>query len=111
LDATNPAFAFDDFAGNADGANSVLDTPDSGLGHLVKLADACSTSLGNCRAVTAYVRPGYDLPANGARTYPVLFMHDGQNIFDDHDCCFGHTGWEVNVTLDTEIAAGRVAPI
>jgi enterochelin esterase-like enzyme len=42
--------------------------------------------------------------------YPVLFMHDGQNVWDDHDCCFGHTGWEVNVALDAEIAAGRVAP-
>jgi predicted alpha/beta superfamily hydrolase len=38
-------------------------------------------------------------------------MHDGQNVWDDHDCCFGHTGWEVNVTLDAEIAAGRVAPV
>jgi predicted alpha/beta superfamily hydrolase len=41
----------------------------------------------------------------------VLFMHDGQNVWDDHDCCFGHTGWEINVTLDAEIAAQRVAPI
>ena len=37
LDPQNPAFAYDDFAGNADGRNSVLDTPDSGLGHLVEL--------------------------------------------------------------------------
>src|SRR5204863_227003 len=48
---------------------------------------------------------------NAARRYPVLFMHDGQNVWDDHDCCFGHTGWEVNVALDAEIAAGRVAPV
>src|SRR6185503_14567396 len=27
----------------------------------------------------------------------------------DHDCCFGHTGWEVNIALDAEIAADRVA--
>ena len=111
LDPTNPAFAYDDYTGNPDGVNSVLDTPDSGLGHLVKLDQACSTTLGNCRAVTAYLPPGYDAPANGARHYPVMFMHDGQNVWDDHDCCFGHTGWEVNVTLDAEIAAQRVAPI
>jgi predicted alpha/beta superfamily hydrolase len=41
----------------------------------------------------------------------VLFMHDGQNLWDDHDCCFGHTGWEINVLLDSEIAAHKVAPI
>jgi predicted alpha/beta superfamily hydrolase len=111
LDPTNPAFAYDDFAGNPDHRNSVLDTPDSGLGHLVELDQACSTALGNCRAVTAYLPAGYDAPESAARTYPVLFMHDGQNVWDDHTCCFGHTGWELDVTLDAEIAAGKVMPI
>ncbi|MGE5184183.1 MAG: alpha/beta hydrolase-fold protein [Acidobacteriota bacterium] len=111
LDPQNPAFAYDDYAGNADGRNSVLDTPDSGRGHLVELDQACSAALGNCRAVTAYLPPGYDAPEAAQRRYPVLFMHDGQNVWDDHTCCFGHTGWEINVTLDAEIAAGKVAPI
>ena len=111
LDAQNPAFAYDDFSGNADGRNSVLNTPDSGRGHLVHLDQACSTALANCRNVTAYLPPGYDAPAAAATTYPVLFMHDGQNVWDNHTCCFGHTGWEINVTLDSEIAANKVAPI
>jgi predicted alpha/beta superfamily hydrolase len=110
LDRENPAFAYDDFAGNPDGKNSLLNTPDSGRGHLVALDRACSTALGNCRDVTAYLPPGYNAADAATRTYPVLFMHDGKNVWDDHDCCFGHTGWEVNVTLDAEIAAGRVAP-
>jgi predicted alpha/beta superfamily hydrolase len=110
LDPDNPAFAYDDFAGNPDGKNSALVTPDAGRGQLVRLDDACSAALGNCRGVTAYLPPGYDAPEAAARRYPVLFMHDGQNVWDDHDCCFGHTGWELNVTLDAEIAAGRVAP-
>ncbi len=111
LDPHNPAFAYDDFAGNADGANSALVTPDAGVGQLVKLPEACSAELDNCRPVLAYLPPGYDAPAAAATTYPVLFMHDGQNVFDDHDCCFGHTGWELNVALDAGIAAGTVAPI
>lgn len=111
LDPHDPAFAYDDFTGNPDGENSVINTPDSGRGHIVRLARACSTALANCREVTAYYPPGYTAPANGAQTYPVLFMHDGQNLWDDHDCCFGHTGWELNVALDAEIAAGRVAPV
>jgi predicted alpha/beta superfamily hydrolase len=110
-DPHNAAFAYDDFAGNDAGANSVLNTHDSGRGHLVHLPRACSTTLGNCRDVTAYLPAGYTAPANATRTYPVLFMHDGQNIWDDHDCCFGHTGWELNVALDTEIAAARVKPV
>jgi predicted alpha/beta superfamily hydrolase len=110
LDAANPAFAYDDFAGNADGINSVLNTSDSGRGHLVSFGSVCSTTLGNCRDVTAYLPPGYNAPEAAATTYPVLFMHDGQNVWDDHDCCFGHTGWEVNVAFDAELAAGHVAP-
>ena len=61
-----------------------------------------ATSPRTCRPATTPTRHA---------TYPVLFMHDGQNVWDDHDCCFGHTGWEVNVALDSEIAAGTVAPI
>ncbi|MDX2090999.1 MAG: alpha/beta hydrolase-fold protein [Kofleriaceae bacterium] len=110
-DPHNPAFAYDDFAGNAAGSNSVLNTHDSGRGHLVHLPRACSTTLGNCRDVTAYLPAGYTAPTNAARTYPVLFMHDGQNLWNDHDCCFGHTGWELNVALDGEIAAARVQPL
>ncbi len=107
VDPQNPAFAYDDVGG----INSTLDTPDSGLGHLVGLGQQCSAALGNCRNLTAYLPPGYDAPAAAAQRYPVMFMHDGQNVWDNHTCCFGHTGWEVNVTLDSEIAAGKVAPI
>ena len=44
LDPHDPAFAYDDFSGNPDGKNSVLNTPGSGKGHVVKLARACSTA-------------------------------------------------------------------
>jgi predicted alpha/beta superfamily hydrolase len=109
LDPENWAFSYDAFSGNPDGKNSVLNTHDSGLGHLVQPApELCSTALGNCRRFTTYLPRGYGDPANATRRYPVVFMHDGQNIFDDTDCCFGHTGWEINVTLDAEIAGGEV---
>src|SRR4051812_20735549 len=58
LDPHDPAFAYDDFTGNADGKNSVLNTPDSGRGHIVTFGQECSTALGNCRDVTAYLPPG-----------------------------------------------------
>ncbi len=110
LDPDNRAFAYDEFAGNPDGRNSVLDTHDSGRGHLVAGDPVCSDALGGCRAMTAYLPPGYAAPGNDIR-YPVLFMHDGQNVFDDGGCCFGYGGWAVNRTLDDEIAAGTVAPV
>jgi predicted alpha/beta superfamily hydrolase len=112
LDPENFAFAYDDFTGNADGRNSILNSYDSGRGHLVRPdEDLCSDVLGNCRPFSTYLPPGYGAPENAATRYPVLFMHDGQNIFDDHDCCFGHTGWEVNVTLDRMIAEQTLEPV
>jgi EAL domain-containing protein (putative c-di-GMP-specific phosphodiesterase class I) len=62
LDPWNRGFAFDDFAGNPEGRNSVLNTPDSGRGHLVARAEPlCSTALGNCRELTLYYQPKVDL--------------------------------------------------
>jgi hypothetical protein len=55
-----------------------------------------------CLAASFRYTREIDALENAARRYPVLFMHDGQNVWDDHHCCFGHTGWEVNGTLDTE---------
>ena len=38
-----------------------------------------SRLLGNRRDVLVYLPPGY---ARSRRRYPVLYMHDGQNVFD-----------------------------
>ncbi len=112
LDPFNWAFAYDDFAGNPEGRNSVVDTYDSGLGHLVQPPEPlCSEALGNCRAMIAYLPPGYGAPDSAGRRYPTAFMHDAQNVFDDESCCFGHGGWELNRTLDAEIAAGSAAEL
>lgn len=112
LDPLNWAFAHDDFAGNPERRNSVLDTYDSGLGHLVQPPDPlCSEELGSCRHLTAYLPAGYGAPENAERRYPGLFLHDGQNVFDDPFCCFGHGGWEVNTALDRDIAAGDATEV
>lgn len=31
---------------------------------------------------------------------PVIYLHDGQNVWDDMSCCFGHGGWCLNTTMD-----------
>lgn len=112
LDPFNWAFAYDSFAGNPDGRNSVVDTYDSGVGHLVQPPDPlCSDALGNCRAMIAYLPPGYGAPENAGRTYPAAFVHDAQNVFDDETCCFGHGGWELNRTIDREIADGAASEL
>jgi predicted alpha/beta superfamily hydrolase len=49
------------------------------------------------RRVLVWLPKEYDTEPD--RRFPVIYMHDGQNIFDDARCCFGHGGWEVNTAL------------
>jgi predicted alpha/beta superfamily hydrolase len=48
------------------------------------------------RTVRLYLPPGYD---SGRQRYPVLYMHDGQNLFDDATAYAGE--WGVDETLNT----------
>ncbi|HVG43180.1 MAG TPA: alpha/beta hydrolase-fold protein [Longimicrobium sp.] len=57
--------------------------------------------LGLARRVWIYLPPGY---ASSGRRYPVLYMHDGQNVFDAATSGFGE--WGVDETLDSLHARG-----
>jgi predicted alpha/beta superfamily hydrolase len=57
-----------------------------------------------------WLPPGYSDPANAARTYPVLYMLDGQNLFDVCTSAFGHE-WQIDETLTRLIDDGRVQPL
>jgi len=108
LDPANRGFAFDDYEGNPERKNSVVDLPGSGRGHLEWWPDVASPELGNTRDVFVYLPPDYD--PEGAERYPGLYLHDGQNVFDDDSCCFGHGGWEVNLAIDRLAAEGAIEP-
>lgn len=59
------------------------------------------------RNVTVWLPPGYDA---SAERYPVLYMHDGQNLFDAARAPFGE--WGVDEHLTRLIPTGQVrAPI
>ena len=47
------------------------------------------------RKIWIYLPPGYE---NSDKDYPVLYMHDGQNLFDGSTSFTGE--WEVDETLD-----------
>jgi predicted alpha/beta superfamily hydrolase len=48
-------------------------------GELVTLPQVASAELGNHRDIVVWLPPAY---ARGERRYPVIYMHDGQNLFD-----------------------------
>ncbi len=61
-----------------------------------------SPHLQNARDVLVYVPPSY--PTHPERRYPVLYMHDGQNLFDAHTSYAGE--WQVDETLNALSAEG-----
>ncbi len=59
--------------------------------------------LARLRQVRLYLPPGY---ADSGKRYPVLYMHDGQNLFDDTTAYAGE--WKVDETLNALARAGRL---
>lgn len=56
--------------------------------------------------VTIWLPPGYDA---SDRRYGVLYMHDGQNLFDPALANF-HKVWAADRAMRAAVATGRVAP-
>lgn len=54
------------------------------------------------RLVTVYLPPGYE---DGDHRYPVLYMHDNQNLFDKKRAAFGEV-WEVDKAIDKAVRQG-----
>jgi predicted alpha/beta superfamily hydrolase len=77
-------------------------------GHFKMHADVASTHLANRRNVLVYLPPRYD--ADPESRYPVLYMHDGQNLFDRATAFGGHE-WEMDETAEALIAAGKIQPL
>jgi predicted alpha/beta superfamily hydrolase len=66
-----------------------------------------SAALGVTRRLTIFV-PGP--PKHGASRYPVLYLNDGQNLFDPARAFAGNT-WRVAETVTGLIEAGIIPPI
>ncbi len=60
------------------------------------------------RDVSVWLPPGYD--SSGNTQYPVLYMQDGQNIFDPASSAFG-VEWSIDETCDSLIKAGKLQPL
>lgn len=58
------------------------------------------------RNVWVWLPPGYD---ESDERYPVIYMHDGQNLFDAAKANFG-VEWEIDETMERLIAAKEIRP-
>ncbi len=66
-----------------------------------------STNLGNQRTLLVYLPPGYDSKND---RYPVLYVHDGQNIFDAN-MSFTGVEWGVDERCEELIKSEAMEPI
>jgi predicted alpha/beta superfamily hydrolase len=74
-------------------------------GTLAMLRDVHSPQLHNYRDVFVYLPPSYG--ADAGRRYPVLYMHDGQNLFDPELSFSG--AWRVDLAMETAARLGYEA--
>lgn len=63
-----------------------------------------SAALGNARDVWVYLPPSY--AENTRARFPVVYMHDGQNLFDPARA-FGGVEWQVDETMNAAAETGR----
>jgi predicted alpha/beta superfamily hydrolase len=62
------------------------------------------------RHVSVWLPPGYALPENASRRYPVLYMHDGQNAFDPATAFLGRE-WHADEVATEAIRRGAMPPV
>ena len=87
-------------------------TPRPGItGDVRTHPDVPSATAGiRARTVAVWLPPGYEDASNAARRYPVLYMHDGQNVFDPTTAFMGRE-WHADEVADRLVRDGRIPPI
>lgn len=75
-------------------------------GRLIEYRDIEAVGLPTQR-LTIWLPPGYD--ADPARRYPVLYMHDGHNLFDPANASFNKV-WAADKAMLAVTADGSVRP-
>lgn len=78
------------------------------FGKLTIVPAFASPQLNNSRALRIFLPASYS--ENTAKRYPVLYMHDGQNLFDAKTAAFG-TEWGIDETVNRLVATGVMEEI
>jgi predicted alpha/beta superfamily hydrolase len=70
-----------------------------------------SKVFGNARVLRVLLPPGYDEPANRRKRYPVLYLNDGQNLFDASTSVFNPLEWQADEAVDRLVRAREIEPL
>lgn len=70
-----------------------------------------SSIFGNERKIRVLLPAGYADPANRDRRYPVLYLLDGQNVFDACLSDVSHHEWSADETVQRLVADKKIPPM
>jgi predicted alpha/beta superfamily hydrolase len=76
----------------------------------LRLHEFHSRVFRNTRMLRLWLPPRYDAPGNTSRRYPVLYLNDGQNLFD-RATAFAGVEWQVDETADRLIRQEVIPPL
>ena len=94
---------------NSSGAVSQMIRAGGATGDL-RLHEFHSRIFKNSRFLRVWLPPAYDDAQNANRYYPVLYLNDGQNLFES-STAFGGVEWGVDETAARMIREGTVPPM
>lgn len=75
----------------------------------LQIIGGAGKARGLIRDALVWLPQGYDEPANADRAYPVLYLQDGQNVFEQLPNVPGQ--WHADETADQLISEGLIEPI
>jgi enterochelin esterase-like enzyme len=76
----------------------------------LRLHEFHSRIFRNTRRLRVWLPPEYDAARNSGRDYPVLYLNDGQNLFD-RATAFGGVEWQIDETADRLIRQEAIPPL
>src|SRR5271170_549968 len=94
---------------NLSGAVSEAVRANGATGDL-RLHEFRSRVFRNTRFLRVWLPPGYDDAENSGRHYPVLYLNDGQNLFESSTSFVG-VEWQVDETADRLIRENAIPPL
>lgn len=77
----------------------------------IRLHEFRSEVFGSSRMLRVLVPEDYDAPANHDRVYSVLYLNDGQNLFDSSTAVLNAMEWQVDETVHALVASGEIDPL
>lgn len=94
----------------SDGGKQKIERPEitrNGHNHIQWLGDFGKETTTEIRPVWVHLPPGYE--NSGTRAYPVLYMLDGQNVFNPATAFLGRS-WFADRVLDKLVSLDKVEP-